>query len=132
MKKLIPNILVLMGLTTVFIGYLQESSFDSLYFRLLTNARVLNIALVLIAIAAGFFVKNYTYVLAGSTMALVIYCFTVIFQTSDFDMKQYFLAIYTIFLAFSVLANFCRHFKEWMLTSDDGTKSFSKAPTGGQ
>jgi hypothetical protein len=126
MKKLISNILVLMGLTAVFIGYLQESSLDSLYFRLLTNTWVLNIALVLIAFTVGFFVKNYTYVLAGSTMALAIYCFTVIFQTGDFDMKQYFLAIYTIFLAFSVLANFCRHFKDWMLIEDNSRNLFSR------
>jgi hypothetical protein len=52
-------------------------------------------------------------------MVLVIYCFTVIFQKSDFDMKQYFLAIYTIFLAFSVLANLCRHFKDWVLVKDE-------------
>ena len=119
MKKLIPNILVLMGLTTVFIGYLQESSFDSLYFRLLTNPWVLNVSLALVAVAVGFYIKNYTYVLACSTMALVIYCFTIMFQTSDFDMRQYFLAIYTIFLAFSVLANLCRHFKDWMLVKDE-------------
>jgi hypothetical protein len=118
MKKLIPNILVLIGLIAVFIVYEQESSFGTLYFRLLTNVWVLNVSLALIAVAVGFYIKNYTYVLLCSSMILGIYCLTVIFQSSDFDMKQYFLAIYTIFLAFSVLANLCRYFKDWVLTKE--------------
>ena len=119
MKQLVPNIAVLAGLMIVLGNYYPASYDESQYWYFLTHHMVLNITLAISAIAIGFLVKNYAYVLVGSSLVLVIYCLTFIFQDSSFDMKQFFLAIYTVFLAFSVLANLCRHFKDWLLTIED-------------
>jgi len=123
MKRLIANIAVLAGLIIILVNYYPASYDESQYWYFLTNHMVLNFALAISAITIGFLVKNYAYTLVGSSLVLVIYCLTFIFQNSSFDIKQYFLAIYTVFLAFSVLANLCRHFKDWLLTIEDSCLS---------
>jgi hypothetical protein len=115
MKKFIPNFLALALLVIAFVfGYtfLDESNH---YWHFLTHHMVLNIGLVVIAISVGALVKNYLYVLLGASFVLLIYCLTNIFSPGSLLINQFFLAIYTIFLAFSVIANLCRHYKDWIL-----------------
>jgi hypothetical protein len=104
----------LAGLFLVLIGYYLAANNGSDYWYFLTNHMAMNITLAIISLVIGYLVKNYAYVLAGASFILGIYCLTFIFQNGSFDMKLFFLAIYTNFLGFSVLSNLCRHFKDWM------------------
>ena len=115
MKKLMPNFLALLMLVTIFFmgnTYLDESN-DYWYF--LTHHMVLNIGSALIAIIVGLLVINYLYVIIGASFVLLVYCLIYLFSPGSLMVSQFFLALYTIFLGFSVLSNFCRHYKDWIL-----------------
>jgi hypothetical protein len=115
MKKLIPNLLALLVLVVAFLlgnAFLDETN-D--YWHFLTHHMVLNVGLATIAITAGLLDKNYLYVIIGASFVLLIYCLTYMFSPGSQMISQFFLAIYTIFLAFSVIANLCRHYKDWVL-----------------
>jgi hypothetical protein len=118
MNRIISNIIVLAGLAAVLISYYLVANNDSDYWYFLTNHMAMNITLAIISVVIGFLVKNYSYIFAGASFVLGIYCLTFIFQSGSFDMKLFFLAIYTNFLGFSVLANLCRHFKDWMFPAE--------------
>ena len=85
------------------------------YWHFLTHHMVLNVGLAAIAITIGLLVKNYLYVIIGASFVLLIYCLTYMFSPGSLMISQFFLAVYTIFLAFSVIANLCRHYKDWIL-----------------
>lgn len=115
MKKLTPNILALLFLTAVILlgNFFLDEGND--YWHFLTHHMVLNIGTALVAITTGLLVKNYFYVIIGSSFVLLVYCLTYIFSPGSDLISQFFLALYTIFLGFSVLANLCRHYKDWVL-----------------
>ena len=115
MKKLIPNIITIILLAATF--FICASILDETndYWHFLTHHMVLNVGLAAIAITAGLLVKNYLYVIIGASFVLLIYCLTYMFSPGSQMISQFFLAIYTIFLAFSVMANLCRHYKDWVL-----------------
>jgi hypothetical protein len=115
MKKLAPNFLALLFLAAVILlgNILLDEGND--YWHFLTHHMVLNIGSALIAITIGLLVKNYFYVIIGSSFVLLVYCLIYMFSPGSALISQFFLALYTIFLGFSVLANLCRHYKDWIL-----------------
>jgi peptidoglycan/LPS O-acetylase OafA/YrhL len=115
MKKLTSNFFTLIALMCIVFLYSQHSSDELNYWKFVTHNMVLNVGLAAIAITAGLLVKNYLYVIIGASFVLLIYCLTYMFSPGSQMISQFFLAIYTIFLAFSVIANLCRHYKDWVL-----------------
>ena len=115
MKPILSNGITLFGLFIIFI--LSNSFFDSEYefWSLLKSRYVLNIGLASIGIGIGYFVRDYRYILVGASFALGIYCLVFFFDPNLLFMSQFFLALYTIFLTFSVFANLCRHYIDWIL-----------------
>jgi len=115
MKTLAPNFLTLLLLAVVFLlgNFFLDESND--YWHFLTHHMVLNIGSALIAIAVGLLVKNYLYIIIGASFALSVYCLTHMFGAGSLMINQFFLALYTIFLAFSAISNLCRHYKDWVL-----------------
>jgi len=118
MKKIIPNIIALLGLIVVLILYKPASFEESEYLYFLTNHYVLNVALAIIGIGSGLLVRNYFLTLIASTVILLIYCSTEIFMTRSWNADYFFLAIYTVFIAFSSTSNLLRHYKDWLLSKD--------------
>jgi len=110
MKKLPFFVLCLVSLI-----FLQHYSGDLNYWTFITHHMVLNISLASIAIWVGYFVKNYLLLIMAASFALVVFCLALIFSPGGFIMAQFFLAIYTVFLGFSAIANLCRHYKDWIL-----------------
>jgi uncharacterized membrane protein YbjE (DUF340 family) len=115
MKKIISNILVLTLLSAVFIFQAQSLEPRSHYQWFLTNHMVLNIALVIVGLIIGYFVKNFIYILIGASALLSIYCLLFLFEAEGGLISQYFLAVFTIFMAVSVVANLFRYFVDWLL-----------------
>ena len=114
MKKFLPNLIVIACLLGVVAYYQNRTPEDPEYWSFIGNHLVFNIGVALIGIAIGVAVKNYFYVLVGASFSLIIYCLAFSFKDLGL-MGQFFLAIYTVFLGFSVLANLARHFKDWVL-----------------
>lgn len=117
MKKLIPNFLVLFFLLVIFFEYTNRTEDAADYWTFVVNHMVFNIGVALIGLSIGIAVKNYWYVVIGSSFVLAVYCLAFSFKDLRL-MGQFFLALYTVFLGFSVLANLARHFKDWVLTKD--------------
>lgn len=115
MKKLTPNIVALLMLVAIVLlgNFFWDEGND--YWNFLTHHMVLNIGSALIAITVGLLVKNYLYVIIGSSFVLLVFCLTHMFGSGSLMITQFFLALYTIFVAFSVLSNVCRHYKDWAL-----------------
>ena len=82
------------------------------YWTFVGHHLVLNVGIAAAGLAAGYFVKNYLYVLTGASFILVIYCLTYSFQQDFTLMGQFFLAIYSVILAFSAVANIARHYQD--------------------
>jgi hypothetical protein len=118
MKKLFPNVAVLLLLFSAFLYSQTNHSEDLGYWNLLSHHLVLNPTLAIIGIAIGFMVKKYSYVLVGASLVLLIYCLAFIFENNTVDMKSFFLALYSLFLAFSATANLVRYFLAWFLAED--------------
>lgn len=115
MKKLIPNfvtVAILGAIIFISIAFLDESN---AYWQFLTHHMVLNVGMATIAITTGLLVKNYLYIIIGASFALLVYCLTHMFGAGSLMINQFFLALYTMFLAFSVFSNLCRHYKDWVL-----------------
>ena len=89
------------------------------YWDFLTHKYVLNIGVAGLGIIIGYGISNYYITLAGATFALVIYCLAFVFDSKELFM-QFFLAMYTVFLAFATVANLARHFKDWILDKKFG------------
>ena len=115
MKKLTPNFIALSILIMIAFFYFQHASDELNYWKFISHHMVLNIGLASAAIAAGFLVKNYLLIILGAIFVLVIYCMALVFSPGAGMMIQFFFAIFTVFLAFSVIANICRHFRDWLL-----------------
>lgn len=115
MKKLTLNFLTLIALICIAILYSEHSSEELNYWNLLKHHLVLNVGLASVALFAGFWVKNYLLIFLGSSFTLIVFSLTLIFSPGSDFLMQFFLAIYTVFLAFSVIANLCRHFRDWLL-----------------
>ena len=116
MKKIYSNILTIIVLLIIFAFYPPHSEGLN-YWGLLSHKLVLNIGVAAVAISTGYFVKNYLLLMLGASFTLVIYCL-VLFSTPGSDLLiQFFLAIYTVFLAFSVAANLFRQYKDWLLSN---------------
>jgi hypothetical protein len=114
MKKILSNLVVLTGLALVFTLYTLHRSENPGYWEFLTHPMILNVSLAFIGMAIGLIVKDYAHILLGSTLVLAIYvCFA--FDAKNSEMNQFFPAIYTIFLAFSLLANTFKLFKDWLI-----------------
>ena len=115
MKKITSNFIVLIGLVFIIFSYSLYSSDDINYWKFITHNMVLNVGLVTIAIAIGYFVKNYLLLILGASFSLAVFCLALIFSPGGLMLSQFFLAIYTVFLGFSAVANLCRHYKDWVL-----------------
>ena len=117
MKKFLPNLIVITCLLGVVAYYQNRTPEDPEYWSFISNHMVFNIGVALIGLAVGVAVKNYWYVVIGASFVLAVYCFAFSFKDIGL-MGQFFLAIYTVFLGFSVLANLARIFKDWILASE--------------
>jgi ABC-type multidrug transport system permease subunit len=84
------------------------------FWDFLTYKYVMNIGVAALGIMIGYGIKNYYITLAGASFALVVYCMVFIFDSKEF-FAAFFLAMYTVFLAFATIANLVRHFKDWVL-----------------
>jgi hypothetical protein len=115
MKNLYSNTVTLFFLIVTLVLYFLPHSNDLGYWRFLTHDLVLNMGVVVFALAAGFLVKNYLLLILGVTFALLVFSATLMFSPGIDLMIQFFFAIFTVFLAFSVIANLCRHFRDWLL-----------------
>lgn len=114
MKNLYINILTCLGLAIVFVSY-GPTTDELNYWNLLKHHLVLNVGLVTVAVFTGFWVKNYLLILLGSSFVLIVFSLALFFSPGADFLMQFFLAIYTVFLAFSVVANLCRYFRDWLL-----------------
>ena len=115
MKKITSNLLTIITLIFIAILYSQHSPDELNYWRFISHNLVLNVDLAFISIAVGFFVKNYLLVMLGAGFSLAMYCLVLLFSPDAGILIQFFLAIFTVFLAFSVISNLCRHYKDWVL-----------------
>jgi hypothetical protein len=116
MKIIYSNLLTIFALLIIFTFYPPHSGGLN-YWGLLSHKLVLNIGVATVAIIAGYFIKNYLLLLLGASFALAIYSL-VLMSTPESDLLiQFFLAIYTVFLAFSVAANLFRQYKDWLLSN---------------
>ena len=114
MKKIYPNLLTLFLLFILFIFYTPHSDTLS-YWGLLTHNLVLNVGIAAVALVAGYWIKNYYLLIFGLTFSLAIYTLVLISTPESDVLIQFFLAIYTVVLAFSVVSNLARHYKDWIL-----------------
>lgn len=115
MKNFYSNIFTFLGLSIVFLSY-GPTTDDLNYWNLLTHHLVLNVGLASVALFTGFWVKNYLLIFLCSSFALAVFSLALIFSPGSDFLMQFFLAIYTVFLSFSVIANLCRHFWDWLLS----------------
>lgn len=84
----------------------------------------LNIFLVLIAIFAGLYVKDFWRIVAVCTFSLLVYLLISIFgQAREGFYFQFFFIVYSLFLGFASLANLANKFIYWILSLDEGCKS---------
>jgi uncharacterized membrane protein len=116
MKQIHSNLIGFLALAIIISLYNLPSSSSPDYWEFLTHPLVLNIVIATVATIIGIKVKNYALILIGATLVLAIYICTFAFDPQNSVMNQFFLAIYTIFLAFSLLANTGNLFKEWLLS----------------
>ena len=116
MKKLTSNFLTLIALICVVFLYSGHSSDELNYWNLLTHHLVLNVGLASVALFAGFWVKNYLLIFLGSSFTLGTFSLALLFSPGSDFLMQFFLAVYTVFLAFSLSSNLCRHFRDWLLS----------------
>ncbi|MBU3580394.1 hypothetical protein ICN19_00005 [Polynucleobacter sp. AP-Capit-er-40B-B4] len=114
MKKFIPQAISLVLLLGVFLYSQFFISAEFSYWDFLTYKYVMNIGVAGLGIMIGYGIKNYYITLASATFALVIYCLVFIFDSKEI-FAAFFLAMYTVFLAFATAANLARHFKDWVL-----------------
>lgn len=114
MKKHIPHIIALIILLGIFIYSQLFIAAEMSYWDFLTYKYVLNIGVGALGITIGYCIKNYFITLAGASFALVVYCMVFIFDSKEL-FAAFFLAMYTVFLAFATVANLVRHFKDWVL-----------------
>jgi len=113
--KFVPNYFVLALILLLMVLASEVSLGDLSYWKFITHNMVLNVGLATIAIAVGYFVKNYLLLILGASFSLAIFCLALIFSPGGLMLSQFFLAIYTVFLGFSAVANLCRHYKDWVL-----------------
>jgi hypothetical protein len=77
---------------------------------------VLKIVFVLVALCAGYFVKDFWRLVCFLTFALVVYSLATIFeQMREGFYLQLFFVTYTIFLGFASIANMSNKFLNWAL-----------------
>lgn len=117
MKKHIPHAVALASLLGIFIYSQLFMAAEMSYWDFLTDKYVLNIGVAGLGVMIGYGIKNYYITLAGATFALLIYCLVFMFDSKEF-FTAFFLAMYTVFLAFATVANLARHFKDWILNKD--------------
>lgn len=115
MKKILSNVIALVGLILVFTLYMLHKDEGFGYWQFLTHPMVLNITLAIIGISVGAIFKDYTHILLVATLVLGIYVSIFAFDSKNSEMNHFFLAIYTIFIAFSLFGNTCKLFKDWLL-----------------
>lgn len=115
-KKLTPNLLVIVCVLVGLTYYSKRNPENLDYWTFIAHHLVLNVGMAAVGLGVGYFVKNYIYVLTGASFILVIYCSTYSFQQDFTLMGQFFLAIYSVILAFSAMANIARHYQDWVLT----------------
>ena len=86
------------------------------YLNLLTNPYVLNVGVVGFSIAMGYLARNYRSIFFGSLFILVIYCLAFAFDDDhESFIFKFFLAVYSIVMAFASAGYLARRFKEWIL-----------------
>ena len=89
----------------------------------------LKVIFVLIALSAGFFIKDFWRIVCFITFALVMFCLVTIFdQIREEFYFQFFFVAYVIFLGFASIANVGGKFMRWVLLSGD--TALYKEPRG--
>lgn len=117
MKKFIPHFISLSLILGAFLYSQLFVATEMSYWDFLTYKYILNIGVAGLGILIGYWIKNYYVTLAGSTFALVIYCLAFMFDSKEI-FTAFFLAMYTVFLGFAIIANLARHFKDWVLKKE--------------
>ena len=117
MKKIAPQLICFIVLLGVFLSnhLFQFSEFS--YLDFLSHKYVLNIVVIGLALAVGYFNRNYLITLAGTSFVLMVYLLAFIFEPKEV-ISALFFAIYTVFLGVAALANLLRIFRDRKLANE--------------
>ena len=115
MKLLVSNVIGLILVSLVLAISLLVDFQETLDFSQFIYSRSFNVGIALTALLTGYLVKRFSFVVYGVLFASCIYLLASITMPQPINNIQLISAVGAEFLLLSCLANFARHFKEWVL-----------------